>query len=198
MIDRLEATRVVVELAPGSPIVASIGNPSSDLAAVADRPENVYIRAMGMASSFGLGLALALPERRVVVLDGDGALLMNLSSLATAGMHQPSNLVHVVWDNGVWEITGGQPVGTSRGVDLAGVARACGLEQVARVDQLDAFREVFAAAIGDQRPWVIVAAIAPGNSRHHTPIEDRPLRTRFAEATLTPQPPSPSRGRGGR
>jgi sulfopyruvate decarboxylase subunit beta len=185
VIDRLAATRVVVELAAESPIVASIGNPSSDLAAVADRPEYVYVRAMGMASSFGLGLALALPARRVVILDGDGALLMNLSSLATAAMYQPPNLVHVIWDNGVWEITGGQPVGSAFGVDLAGVARACGFGQVARVDSLPEFRAVFGQAMRDDRPWVIAAAIAPGNSGHSTPLEDRPLRTRFAHASTS-------------
>lgn len=187
MIERLAATRVVVELAPDSPIVASIGNPSSDLAAVADRSENVYVRAMGMASSFGLGLALALPARRVVVLDGDGALLMNLGSLATAGMHQPPNLVHVVWDNGVWEITGGQSIGSAHGVDLAGVARACGFRQVARVETLPDFRDAFGQAIRDHQPWVIVAATAPGNSHHSTPLETMPLRTRFQTAPPRPQ-----------
>jgi sulfopyruvate decarboxylase subunit beta len=179
MMARADATRVVVELAAGSPIVASIGNPSSDLAAVADRPEYVYIRAMGMASSFGLGLALAQPERRVVILDGDGALLMNLGSLATAAMHRPPNLVHVVWDNGSWEITGGQPVGSAFGVDLAGVARACGFEQVARAETLAGFRDAFGEAMRDARAWVIVADVEPGNSRHSTPIDDTPLATRF-------------------
>jgi phosphonopyruvate decarboxylase len=182
VIERLAGTRVVVELAPDSPIVASIGNPSSDLAAVADKPENVYVRAMGMASSFALGLALALPARRVVVLDGDGALLMNLGSLATAGMHQPPNLVHVVWDNGVWEITGGQPIGSAHSVDLAGVARACGFDHVARVETLRDFRDAFGQAMRDQQPWVIVATIAAGNSHHSTPLETMPLRTRFQTA----------------
>ncbi len=184
MMNRLAATRIVVELAAESPIVGSIGNASSDLAAVADRPENLYVRAMGMASSFGLGLALALPSHRVVILDGDGALLMNLGSLATAAMNRARNLVHVIWDNGVWEITGGQPVASAFGADLATVARGCGFEKVDRVETLEDFRAVFGDAMRDSEPRVVVGVVESGNSTHSTPIDDRPLRTRFLASAM--------------
>ena len=92
--DRLEATRAIVELAGGAPIVASLGHPAYDLFAAGDRPQNFYTwGSMGLASSIGLGLALARPDLRVIVLDGDGSLLMNLGSLATIGLLQPTNLV---------------------------------------------------------------------------------------------------------
>ena len=87
---RLEATRVIVGLAGDAPIVASLGHPAYDLFAAGDRPQNFYTwGSMGLASSIGLGLALARPDVRVFVLDGDGSLLMNLGSLATIGLLQP-------------------------------------------------------------------------------------------------------------
>src|SRR5215469_3820524 len=123
MMQRLEATRIAVELAGDSPIIGGVGNSTFDLLPF-DRAQNFYMwNSMGMASSIGLGLALARPDLRVVVLDGDGSILMNLSSLATEVTSGVSNLVHVIWDNGGWEITGGQPAGSPFGVDLEIVAR---------------------------------------------------------------------------
>src|ERR1700704_6213789 len=99
--------------------------------------------SMGMASSIALGLALGRSDLRVVVLDGDGSILMNLSSLATERTSGVSNLVHVIWDNGGWEITGGQPAGSPFGVDLEAVARGCGFLRTATVEHLTGFRSVF-------------------------------------------------------
>src|SRR5918911_4075542 len=131
--ERLEATRAAVELAGSSPIVGGVGNSTFDLVAC-DRPANFYMwNSMGMASSIALGLALARPDLRVVVLDGDGSILMNLGSLATEATSGVTNLVHVVWDNGGWEITGGQPAGSAFGVDLEVVGRGSGLRRTATV-----------------------------------------------------------------
>src|SRR5476651_885522 len=125
---RLEATRLIVELAGDAPIIASLGHPAYDLFAAGDRPQNFYTwGSMGMASSIGLGLALARPDVRVFVLDGDGSLLMNLGSLATIGLLQPSNLVLVVMDNEEYATTGGQKTPTAYGADLAAAARAMGI-----------------------------------------------------------------------
>jgi thiamine pyrophosphate-dependent acetolactate synthase large subunit-like protein len=180
VIDRLEATKIVVELAGDEPIVSSIGNPGSDLSAF-DRPANYYVWAMGMASSLALGVALAQPSRRVTVLDGDGALLMNLGSLASARMAGVTNLVHVVWDNARWEITGGQPTGAAFGVDLAGIARASGFHAT-RVETLEAFRVAFAEALSAVESSVIVATVAPGNSGRSTPLASEAMRDRFMSA----------------
>ncbi len=110
MINRLEATRYVVAQVTDEPIVASLGNAKFDLFMAKDRPQNFYMwNSMGMASSMGLGLAMARPQQKVIILDGDGALLMNLNSLTTAASRAPSNLIHVVWDNSQFELTGGQP-----------------------------------------------------------------------------------------
>jgi thiamine pyrophosphate-dependent acetolactate synthase large subunit-like protein len=135
--------------------------------------------SMGMASSIALGLALARPDLRVVVLDGDGSILMNLGSLATERASGVGNLVHVVWDNGGWEITGGQPAGSPFGVDLAGVARACGFLRVASVDNLAEFRQSFGEAMQDDRAWAIVAKIEPGDSPYRPSKNCVYLRDRF-------------------
>jgi sulfopyruvate decarboxylase subunit beta len=145
--------------------------------------------SMGMASSIGLGVALARPDLRVIVLDGDGSILMNLSSLATARAAGVTNLVHVIWDNGGWEITGGQPAGSPFGVDLEAVARGCGFLKTATVDDLQAFRTVFAQAMADNQAWVIVGKIAAGDSPHRPSKNCVWLRDRFTAALAQPRDP---------
>src|SRR5438477_11949093 len=116
--NRLDATRLLVSVLGREPVVASLGHPTYDLYVAGDRPQNFYTwGSMGMASSIGLGLALAKPEARVYVVDGDGALLMNLGSLATIGLLRPPNLVLVVMDNGAYATTGGQSSPTALGAD---------------------------------------------------------------------------------
>jgi dienelactone hydrolase len=133
-VTRLEATRLIVGLAGGVPIIASLGHPAYDLFAAGDRPQNFYTwGAMGLASSIGLGLALARPDVRVIVIDGDGSLLMNLGSLATIGLLRPANLVLVVMDNEEYATTGGQPTPTAHGADLDAAARAMGIAATATV-----------------------------------------------------------------
>jgi hypothetical protein len=123
--NRREATQLVVDHAGDAAIVASLGHPAYDLFAAGDRPRNFYTwGSMGLASSVGLGLALARPDVRVIVLDGDGSLLMNLGSLATIGLLQPANFVLIVMDNEQFATTGGQPTPTSHGADLEAAARA--------------------------------------------------------------------------
>ena len=130
---RLEATRIVVDAAGDAPIVASLGHPAYDLFAAGDRPQNFYTwGSMGLASSIGLGLALARPDLRVYVIDGDGSLLMNLGSLATIGLLRPGNLVVVVMDNEEYATTGGQQTPTAHGADLAAAAAAMAIAPVAR------------------------------------------------------------------
>jgi thiamine pyrophosphate-dependent acetolactate synthase large subunit-like protein len=140
--------------------------------------------SMGMASSIGLGLALARPDLRVVVLDGDGSILMNLSSLATEVTSGARNLVHVIWDNAGWEITGAQPAGSAFGVDLAAIARGCGFLKTATVGSLEDFRHVFAEAIADDEAWVIVAQVEPGDSPYRPGKSCFALRDRFRTALL--------------
>ncbi|HEY8486708.1 MAG TPA: thiamine pyrophosphate-dependent enzyme [Limnochordales bacterium] len=179
-VDRLEATRALVELLTHELVVAALGNPAYDLFLAGDRDENFYMwGAMGLAGSVGLGLALALPGRRVVVLDGDGAVLMNLNALATIGSLRPANLVHVVWDNGSYDLTGGQPTAAARGVRLAAVARACGYDPVEEVEDLAAFRACMKRALADRRgPWFVWVRTLPTRPRE-VPLEA--LRRRWVQ-----------------
>jgi len=112
--NRLEAFRRLLRLLDREPVIANLGKNCYDLFVAGHRPENLYTwGAMGSVSSVGLGLALARPELRVVVLDGDGSLLMNLGSLATIASLRPPNLVHIVCDTGTYETTGGQATHTA-------------------------------------------------------------------------------------
>src|SRR5205085_1211911 len=149
VMQRLEATRIVVELAGEAPIIGGVGNSTFDLVPF-DRPRNFYMwNSMGMASSIALGLALARPDLRVIVLDGDGSILMNLGSLATERACGVTNLVHIIWDNGGWEITGGQPAGSPFAVALEAVARGCGFETAATDQALESSRRFLPEAMAD-------------------------------------------------
>lgn len=118
---------------PRDILVSTTGYTSRELYALSDKPNQLYlVGAMGCASSVGLGLAIARPDVRVTVLDGDGAALMRLGAMATIGYRRPPNLLHIVLDNGMHESTGGQPTVTGS-IDLAAVARACGYPEVHRV-----------------------------------------------------------------
>lgn len=117
---------------PTDAVVATTGFTGRELYACDDRASQLYmVGSMGCASTFGLGIAWAKPDRRVIVLDGDGAALMRLGALATLGYERPTNLVHVLLDNEVHESTGAQST-VSHSVDLAQVARACGYPRVVR------------------------------------------------------------------
>ena len=109
-------------------VVPGLGSTAWDAAAAGDNDRNFYLwGAMGGAAMIGLGLALAQPKRRIAVITGDGEMLMGLGALATIGIQQPPNLAVVVFDNGVYGETGMQASHTQSGVDLLGVARACGI-----------------------------------------------------------------------
>ncbi|MCU0990556.1 MAG: phosphonopyruvate decarboxylase [Xanthomonadales bacterium] len=125
---RQQALSAVVEACgeADSVVIGTTGYTGRELFAIADRPNHFYmVGSMGCASSFGLGLALALPEKRVLVADGDGAALMRMGNFATAGAYGGDNFRHLLLDNAVHESTGGQST-VSRAVSFAGVARACG------------------------------------------------------------------------
>src|SRR5947207_10409161 len=162
---RLDATRVLVAAldqrgAQNTPIVASLGHPAYGLFSAGDRAANFYTwGSMGLASSVGLGLAVARPELRVFVLDGDGSLLMNLGSLATIGWTAPENLVLIVWDNEEYGTTGGQKSATAHGADLAAAARALGIQSAATVRSDGELRSAISDVTRRAGPLVIVAKV---------------------------------------
>jgi len=124
--------------------------------------------AMGLASSIGLGLAMHLPAERVVVLDGDGSVLMNLGTLATMARYRPKNLVHIIFDNGSLLSTGGFDSHTTSGVtDLAAMAKGAGLEHVSRADTIMEFGEAVLAAFARNDLSVIVAKVSAVGPNHY-------------------------------
>lgn len=188
---RLEATREICAWIGGDSgvaVVASLGHPAYDLFAAGDRAANFYTwGSMGLASSIGLGLAIAQPDRRIVVLDGDGSLLMNLGSLATIGWKRPANLVLVVWDNALYGTTGGQDTATAHGADLAAAARAMGLTAVEAVTTLEQLGRVLARIDQQPGPWVIVAKVAENTPQVKPPLDGVFIKQRFMAAIGAPE-----------
>jgi thiamine pyrophosphate-dependent acetolactate synthase large subunit-like protein len=116
-------------------VVPGLGSTTWDLAALGENDKDFYMwGAMGGAAMIGLGLALAQPQRRVVVITGDGEMLMGLGALATIAIKRPPNLAVIVFDNGVYGETGMQPSHTQSGADLVGVAKACGIATCLNVE----------------------------------------------------------------
>ncbi len=142
-------------------VVTIMGAVAVELYALGHRPNFFYLEhAMGLASSMGLGIALSLPRNPVVVIDGDGSLLMNLGTLSTLARYRPANLTHVVFDNESLLSVGGFPTATSTGTDLAGIASAAGVPTVIRADSLDNFSSAFEAALASNELTTIVAKVA--------------------------------------
>ena len=181
--NRLEATRVVTARARTDAIVAALGHPAYDLFLADDRPENFYTwGSMGLASSIGLGLALARPDRRVIVLDGDGSLLMNLGSLATIGACCPANLLLVVWDNGEYGTTGGQKAATAFGADLAAAGRALGIRHAVSVRTRGELESAFDCSSDQGGPGMIVARVRESAPAAKPPFDCVYLKHRFMAA----------------
>ena len=129
MINRATATQLLTQRLKGEVIVTNLGQATLDLQQIGDRPLNCYgFGSMGQCSSIGLGIAIARPDVRVICLDGDGSLLMNLGSLCTIANLAPSNLAVVIWDNEVHATTGGQATATAFRSSLAGLARGAGFD----------------------------------------------------------------------
>lgn len=151
------------------PVVTIMGACAQELYDLGHRDNFFYLQhAMGLASSIGLGLALHLPFEKVVVLDGDGSVLMNLGTLATLARYRPKNLVHVIFDNGSLLSTGGFDSHTTSGVtDLAAIARGAGIAHVAAVDSVMAFGEAAIEAFARDEFSVIVARVAAVGPNHY-------------------------------
>jgi thiamine pyrophosphate-dependent acetolactate synthase large subunit-like protein len=185
----LDVIRAVVGAAGGDPIVASLGHPAYDLFAAGDRPTNFYTwGSMGLASSIGLGLAIAQPGRRVFVIDGDGSLLMNLGSLATIGWQRPANLVLIVLDNATYATTGGQETATAHGTDLEAAARAMGVAASVTARSVDEAAAALAQTTIASGPWMIVADVNASTPTARPPLDCVFIKQRFMAAIGCPEP----------
>jgi sulfopyruvate decarboxylase subunit beta len=169
---RLDALKAIYSRLEQQIVVTIMGAVAAELQSIGHRPNFFYLQhAMGLASSMGLGIALAKPDRQVVVLDGDGSVLMNLGGLTTLARYRPRNLVHVVFDNESLLSVGGFPTATATGSDLAGVAAAAGVPRTSTVGTVDAFRSAFDEALGAGDLTTLVAKVeAVGPSGYVTDL----------------------------
>src|SRR6266571_2203360 len=160
-------------------VVTIMGAVAAELFTLGHRHNFFYLEhSMGLASSMGLGIALSIPEHKVIVIDGDGSLLMNLGTLSTMARYRPGNLLHIVFDNESLLSVGGFPTATATGTDLAGIARASGIPHVEQVDTIEQFKTSLQGAVTDDRLTTIIAkveAIGPKSFHMDLPL----LENRF-------------------
>jgi thiamine pyrophosphate-dependent acetolactate synthase large subunit-like protein len=184
MLDRRAFVKSLLADRSGLAVVCGLGTPTYDVAACGDHPLNFYLwGAMGGAAMIGLGLALAQPDRRVLVLTGDGEALMGLGSLATISVKQPKNLVVVVLDNQHYAETGMQPSHTRFGVDLAAVAKACGFADALHLSELKDADRIRDLAHSGRGPILVQARIASDDAPRVLPTRDgHAIKARFMAA----------------
>ena len=185
-LDRREVVAALLAERGEALVVAGLGAPVWDCAAAGDHDLNFYLwGAMGSALSIGLGLALARPERRVLVVTGDGEMLMGLGSLATAAVQAPANLAVVVLDNERYGETGMQATHTAHGVDLAALAAAAGMPVTRTVTERAGLEEAVALAQGAAGPVFVVFKVSDEKAPLVLPLRDGvELKNRFRRALL--------------
>jgi len=180
IMNRFELTkRLVGKLKRDEAVIGGIGNTNFDLWAAGQRPQNFYmLGSMGLTIPIALGVAIAQPKRHVIALEGDGSLLMQLGCLGTVAMRAPKNLTIVVWDNGIYQITGGQPTASAATVDLVAAARACGLADSAWAADEQEFDRLLDKALGGG-PNLIAARIDDKPGVGHTERDPVRIRANF-------------------
>lgn len=163
---RLDALAAIYPVLEKHIVVTIMGAVAAELQSLGHRPGFFYLQhAMGLASSLGLGIALVRPDVRVIVLDGDGSLLMNLGGLTTLARYRPRNLLHIVFDNESLLSVGGFPTATSTGSDLAGIAEAAGIPRTVRADTPETLAAAVTAAISANELTTIISKV----DAHYTP-----------------------------
>ncbi len=184
MMNRTKCLEALARRLTDDEIVVATYSTASEWVEMSDRALNYYsFGAMGLASSHGLGLALGRPERRVLVLDGDGSLLMNLGTLVTIGAAQPKNLVHFVWCNGSYEANGGHPLPNQQ-VDFCAMAKAGGIRNVRRIEKLEDFEAQLPAILTEEGPVFVEMVIEQGplGPRQYDDMYKPARRQRMREA----------------
>ncbi|HEY3116302.1 MAG TPA: thiamine pyrophosphate-dependent enzyme, partial [Chloroflexota bacterium] len=168
--------------------VTTNGGTTTEWNSVRPGEGNLQVKTMGLCSSIGLGLSLALPRRQIVVMDGDGSLWMNLGTLATIGLHQPTNLIHICWDNKSYEASGGEPTATAaERLDFAVVARGAGIASSWCVLTPQDLHDRVEHALATPGPHFIWACIDSGHSiqlvRPYDELENKYRFIRHVEQT---------------
>jgi thiamine pyrophosphate-dependent acetolactate synthase large subunit-like protein len=185
---RFECFQAIASLVRDELFVTTAGGATAEWNAVRPGDGNLQVKTLGLCSSIGLGLALSLPKRKVFVFDGDGALWMNLGSLATIGLHRPKNLIHICWDNQQYESSGGEPtVSTAGNIDFAALARSAGIQSSRAVAVVDDLKEAVSTALSHEGPHFIWARIEAGRAEvpplRYDELENKYRFIRYIEQT---------------
>ena len=185
---RFECLQAIAPLIKDELFVCTAGGATAEWNAVRPSDGNIQVKTLGLCSSIGLGLAIALPRRKVFVFDGDGALWMNLGSLATIGLHQPKNLIHICWDNQQYESSGGEPTPSTAGnLDFAGVARSAGIKSSRTATTIEELQESVSHALSHDGPHFICARIEAGRAEapplRYDELENKYRFIRYIEET---------------
>jgi thiamine pyrophosphate-dependent acetolactate synthase large subunit-like protein len=182
--------RLVEHLKHEEAVIGGIGNTNFDLFAAGHRPQNFYmLGSMGLACPIALGVALAQPERGVVALEGDGSILMGLGCLATIANVKPRNLTIIIWDNGIYQITGRQQTATSGATDIVAVARGVGISNAEWVRDEAHFDNLIDRRFDAGGPTLLAAKIDDQPGKVQTVRDPALIRSRFMKGLGT--------GRGG-
>lgn len=168
---RFDCLKSIAAQAGDALVVSSAGATTLEWQALRPGDGNFRVRTLGLCSSIALGMALGLPHRRVIALDGDGSLLMNLCSLPTIARMGPKNLLHVVFDNGVYEASGNKRTATASGTDLVAVARGAGIKQARWVNSVEEFAQAVVEGLKGNGPYFIGAKV----STERTEVPPYPL-----------------------
>src|SRR5258708_10682499 len=181
VMNRFELTkRLVGKLTRDEAVIGGIGNTNFDLWASGRRPQNFYmLGSMGLACPIAVGVAIAQPKRRAIALEGDGSLLMQLGCLTTIAMLKPRNLVIVVMDNRIYQITGGQSTSTAFGADFVAMARGAGIAQSAWAADESDFDQLVERALAQDGPTFIAARIDDKPAVATTERDPPQIRDRF-------------------
>jgi thiamine pyrophosphate-dependent acetolactate synthase large subunit-like protein len=181
VMNRFDVTsRLIGKLKHEEAVIGGIGNTNFDLWAAGHRPQNFYmLGSMGLAFPIALGVALAQPDRRVFALEGDGSLLMQLGALSTIAALKPKNLIMIVMDNGIYQITGAQPTPAAQVADIVAIAAGSGLANSAWAADEEDFDRLVEAAMSAAAPSLIAVRIddKPGvGTTRRDPVQ---IRERF-------------------
>jgi sulfopyruvate decarboxylase subunit beta len=156
---RFECLQALASMITDQLVVTNVARTGFETKMAMPREGNLYTMAMGLVTPVVLGLAMSLPHRGVIALDGDGSILLNLGALATVANCKPRNLVSIIFDNESYASTGGLPTATGGVTNLAEVARGAGIRNSVEVKTIDVFKETAALALAGDGPWVIVAKV---------------------------------------
>jgi thiamine pyrophosphate-dependent acetolactate synthase large subunit-like protein len=174
--------RLARKLLKDEAVIGGIGNANFDLWASGQRPQNFYMLAsMGLAVPIALGVAVAQPKRRTIVLEGDGSILMQLSSLGTVAALRQKNLVVIIFDNGVFQLTGSQRTLTSFETDVVAIAKGTGIAQSYWATDEAHFETLMDRALNEDGPWFVAACIDGKPAEGVTERDAIKIRAKFMQ-----------------